>query len=689
MIRSCWVFRVLILALCWVGALPVRGWTPDKWFAHSRSPRLANYRIEAALDWQQKTLEGKETLTWKNGGQAATSELPLHLYLNAFKGPGSLFMKEGGAQLRNERTGTEGGAAAWGYCRLRTIEAEGQKLTWHYGEDESVAWVRLPRAVHPGESISVEIAWESRFPKVFARSGYGGNFLMASQWFPKVGVYQGDRWNCHAYHSNTEYFSDFGVYDVAISMGNGLSIAHTGTALPQVGPNGVAYDTVPDPKRKLCNLWTLHAEDVHDFAFAVMPDQSWRMVRKDYRGVQVFYYYQPENYYTLRRQQEATEWGLRLSGEWYFPYPYPVLTVVDVPREACWADGMEYPTLFTAGSTPFEPIGLKDDVLSFPGSILDLVGVSNFLPHLKGLRGGPEDTTLHEFGHQYFYGLLANHEAEEAWLDEGFTSFFTHKAMQRGYQGSFGSRRFAWESDFGEWRDYWADPSVDPLTRKGYLTRDESSYGVAAYRKPTLVLEQLEAYLGRPVMEEVLRVYAQEMAFRHPTAVDFHRIAERVSGRNLGAFWRDFVEGTEVLDYAIQEVKGEDTLSGGWMEADSATSGGGGAMTFVPPQATAPGRKGAITLVRRGGIMVPLTLWVRLENHQEQRLVWDGKDRWITYEFDSPVSQAILDPDGNYPMLKDRLHSHYSQRPTRRGFHYWAQLVWGTVGTLLQTCGLG
>lgn len=670
MILPAWFRRVLILVFCAAGACSAgatqgAGWTPDRWFSQARSPRLANYRIEAALDWEKKSLTGKETLTWKNGGQAPTDELPLHLYLNAFKGPGSLFMKESGGQLRGDHMGSAGDASSWGYCQLRSVESGGQRLTWHSGEDETVAWVRLPRAVYPGQSISIDIAWETQFPRAFARSGHAGNFLMGAQWFPKVGVYQGNRWDCHAYHANTEFFADFGVYDVSLSMGNGLSIAHTGTAIPQVGPDGAAYDTLPDPNRKLCNLWKLHAEDVHDFAFAVMPDSSWRMVRKDYRGVQVFYYYQPQNVGTLRRQQEATEWGLRLAGEWYFPYPYPVLTVVDVPREAAGADGMEYPTLFTTGSTPFEPFGMRDDALN-----------------LMGLRGGPEATTLHEFGHQYFYGMLASHEAEEAWLDEGFTSWFTHKALQRGYQGSFGSRRFAIGSEFQEWDGYASDPSVDPLLRRGYLTRDLASYIRIAYQKPTMVLEQLEAFLGRHVMEDVVRAYAQEMAFRHPVAADFRRVAERVSGKDLSGFWRDFVVGTETLDYVIHSVDVDEVMAGGWMEGDKGT-------TFVPPQPSAPGRRGSITLARRGGIQIPITLWVRLENRQEQRLVWDGKERWMTFEFDSPVAQAILDPDGNYPMLRDRLHGHYTQLPTRRGFHYWAQMVWGAVGTVLQTCGVG
>ena len=110
---------------------------------------------------------------------------------------------------------------------------------------------------------------------------------------------------------------------------------------------------------------------------------------------------------------------------------------------------------------------------------------------------------------------------------------------------------------------------------------------------------------------------------------------------------------------------------------------------FAPPQSAAPGRVGSITLERRGGIKVPITLWVRLENREEHRITWDGQDRWVTYDFESPVAAAVLDPDGNYPMLKDRLHASYTRNPSRRGFHYWSQMVWGSLVGLLQGCGIG
>ncbi len=630
-------------------------WTPEKWFDKAKSPRIANYHIQAALDWEHKTLEGSETISWRNAGTAPTQEFPLHLYLNAFRGPQSLFQREGGGLFRRKGM-SRANPDDWGYCQLQGVSLGGHKLDGHFGEDETVYWVRLPKTVAPGETIQVLVQWTSRFPRNAERTGWGGDsmreshFLMGAQWFPKVGVYQGDHWICHPYHAFTEFFSDFGVYDVELSMPNALLLAHVGTQT-----NFKTNDDVTkDPKRPLNVIWKLHAEDVHDFAWAVAPKRSWACERHTYRGVQVFYYYQPEHGMNLDRQRFAIEAALKHAGEWYFPYPYPTLSVVDVPDEAASADGMEYPTLITSSSTTFDPLKFRASV---------------------------ELTAIHEFGHQYFYGMLASNEAEEPWLDEGITTWFTKKAMERAFYSLLGSRRFQVGLDILTQAQYWSEPSLDPVSRAGYRMFDFASYNRTAYSKASLVLDQLEATLGRPVMEAAMGAYAQEMQFKHPTSKDLKRILERVSGRDLTAFWRDFVEGTEVLDVAIQGVKNLDTWQGGWMLS-------GEQLVFAPPQVLSPGKRGSITLVRRGGQKLPITLWVRLENRNELRMVWDGQDRWTTFEFESPVVAAVLDPDGNYPMLKDRLHASYTANPTRRGLHYWSQMVWSSITAVLQGAGL-
>ena len=243
--------RLMMLMLSLVGAV-AHGWTPEKWFDQPLSPRIANYRIQGTLDWPGKTLQAKEVITWRNAGTKSTRDFPLHLYLNAFKGPQSLFVKESGGKLRGDSLNDPKDSQSWGYCKLRSVRLEGRDLEGHYGKDETVYWVKLPREVNPGESIEVEIAWENRYPRVFARSGWAGHFLMSGQWFPKVGVYQGDRWSCEAYHAFTEFFSDFGTYDVELSMPNLLRVAHTGTAVPYVDAQGKAlhqeYMTMFDGK---------------------------------------------------------------------------------------------------------------------------------------------------------------------------------------------------------------------------------------------------------------------------------------------------------------------------------------------------------------------------------------------------------------------------------------------------------
>ena len=631
-----------------------RNGTPEKWFPKPLSPRIANYVISASLDWEKKVLEGTETITWRNAGTAPTKEFPLHLYLNAFKGPQSRFVKESGGRLRGDQMANPAEPSSWGYCRLLSVKVDGKVVGGAPGEDETVYWVSLPRAVAPGETTQVEIAWQSRFPKVFARSGHAGNFLMAGQWFPKVGVYQGASWNCHAYHAFTEFFSDFGTYDVTLAVPNSLLVAATGTAVETRGADGQMYEAVEDPKNPKVHIWRIHAEDVHDFAFAVRPKLDWDCHVWEYRGVEVKYYTQSKTSGNIYRQRRAVEAALRLSQEWYFKYPYPTLTVIDTPEGAEGADGMEYPTLITASSVPFDPLEYRE---------------------------APEVVSVHEFGHQYFYGMLASNEFEEAWLDEGLNSWFTHKVMDTTYHGLLPSRRLHIPTDFGEWAGYWSGPGSDPLTVVSFKARDWSSYGRVAYAKPTMVLNQLEALLGRPLMEQVLRAYTEEMKFKHPTRGDFRRIAERVSGRDLTKFWQDFVEGTAVLDYAIHRVEVREVQQGGWME-------GKDGVVFAAPQQVSPGRTGRVTLVRKGGITAPITLWVRLENREERRVTWDGEDRWATFDFDSPVAAAVLDPDGNHPMLKDRLHASWLPKPPSRGLHYWAQLAWGGFIGLLQSAGV-
>ena len=636
-----------------LGLLPFTLWAQTSnpvWFKTPLAPRLANYEIEAYVNPVEHALKGSLKLTWKNAGTEATDKLPLHLYLNAFKGPNSIFMQEGSGKLRGDRMGDDSFESSWGYCRLLSVTSEGRKLSGSYGEDESVYWINLMQAVAPGETLTLEIQWESQFPRVFARTGWSDGFLMAAQWFPKVGVYQGSQWTSDAHHADTEFFSDFGTYAVNVNVPRGFWLAHSGEAISYIDPvDGIKKDAWPDPADDKRMIYKLYAEDIHDFAFAMKSNLDWKRRDFSYRGVKVSLFYEPSHHLMIDRHVAAIEASLRLTEEWYFKYPYPVLTVVDPPENASGADGMEYPTMIMAGTNAFDPLKFRI----------------------------PEVVTVHEFGHQYFYGMLASNEVDEPWLDEGFTSYFESKAMQRHYSGLFNSRRFQLPGNFQSLTSYLMTPNSDPLTRKGY---ESATYGNTAYTKPDMVLQQLEALLGHTTMSNVVTTYAREMAFKHPTHLDFKRIAERISGRNLDIFWSDYIMGTGTLDYQIERVSVLSVREGGWninREGDASFE----SIRELLPQ-------GRIKLERRGDIVSPITLWVKLSTGEERKVRWDGKDRWVHFDFPAPIVQAQLDPDYEYPILRDRLYASWSPKAPTRGIAYWAHLVTTFLTYCLQGIGL-
>jgi hypothetical protein len=473
---------------------------------------------------------------------------------------------------------------------------------------------------------------------------------MAAQWFPKVGVYQGSQWTSDAHHADTEFFSDFGTYAVNVNVPRGFWLAHSGEAISYIDPvDGLKKDAWPDPADDKRMIYKLYAEDIHDFAFAMKSNLDWKRRDFSYRGVKVSLFYEPSHHLMIDRHVAAIEASLRLTEEWYFKYPYPVLTVVDPPENASGADGMEYPTMIMAGTNAFDPLKFRI----------------------------PEVVTVHEFGHQYFYGMLASNEVDEPWLDEGFTSYFESKAMQRHYSGLFNSRRFQLPGNFQSLTSYLMTPNSDPLTRKGY---ESATYGNTAYTKPDMVLQQLEALLGHTTMSNVVTTYAREMAFKHPTHLDFKRIAERISGRNLDIFWSDYIMGTGTLDYQIERVSVLSMREGGWdinREGDASFE----SIRELLPQ-------GRIKLERRGDIVSPITLWVKLSTGEERKVRWDGKDRWVHFDFPAPIVQAQLDPDYEYPILRDRLYASWSPKAPTRGIAYWAHLVTTFLTYCLQGIGL-
>ena len=285
--------------------------------ARPLSPRNANYTIEVRLDPEKKLLTGKVVLEWRNLTLRAARELPFHLYWNGWRNNQSTWMRE--SSLRPGRVPRKIRDEDWSYIKVNSMRVLPQfpfrevDLTGSLRfespddgnpEDRTVLVAPLTqRWVFPGETIRVEIEFEAKVPRTFARTGFLGNYFFLAHWFPKLGVFQPDgTWNNHQYHSNTEYFSDYGVYDVSLTVPSGWVVGATGKETSQID-NG--DDTATHRYQQA---------DVHDFAWTTSPDflEETRIFNHPgLQQVEMRFLYQSEHRGQVDRHCRATDTALR------------------------------------------------------------------------------------------------------------------------------------------------------------------------------------------------------------------------------------------------------------------------------------------------------------------------------------------------------------------------------------------
>ncbi len=582
------------------------------------SKQIVDYRIQVKLLPETKGLDGRETITWLNDSSVPVSELQFHLYLNAFKNNRSTFMKESGGSHRGFKLDEDN----WGYIDVKSLrikEAEDLTSTMEFiqpddgnPDDQTVLRVPLPAPVSPQEKITLEIEFEAKLPRVFARSGFAGDFYMVGQWFPKLGVNQDGVWNCHQYHQDSEFFADYGVFEVEMTVPNEYVLGATGerTKEQDNGDGTVSY--------------THYQEDVHDFAWTACPDfvefREWFTLDDPAVETEMILLVHRQHLNQKQRFLDSLKKGLEFYSRSYGPYPYKTVTLVDPPIKGLGAGGMEYPTLFTTIAVHFMP---------------------------KGLRM-PEMVTIHEFGHGYWYGIVGSNEFEEAWLDEGINSYSEMKAMDQ-YYGQGRSMIDLGPLKVGD-RDYQRLQVIpvfawDPIVKNSWEFVSTGSYGSNVYSKASLSLKTLENHIGEDVMARIMRTYYESWKFRHPTTDDFIAVAEEVSGLDLDWFFDQFLKTAGSLDYAVSSIRSrEEEKALGYYRGE-----------LLSPEPGKTGRdegeekvyRSEVVVQRKGELFFPQEILVTFEDGEEVRESWDGRDRWKRFIYRRPVKlkSARLDPE--------------------------------------------
>ncbi len=606
-----------------------------------RSARNANYTITARLDEPKHTIDGSLILEWRNISDVAVDRFPFHLYWNAFRN--NLSTRARGESRRSARAGRgEDKTRDFGFTHLKSVRLLGESETDltptlrfiqpddANKDDRSVVEAQTPAPLKPGQSARFKIEWTSRIPYGdVGRAGWVHDYHFIVQWFPKVGVIVDGKWNAHQFHPFSEFFSDYGVYDVTLTLPAGFVVGATG-ALQERKTNTDGTESL-----------RFFQEDVHDFAWTASRryvEKKGRFADAGYPPVEVRLLVQPEHVHLADRYIEATKICLRGYGSWGAPYPYQQVTVVD-PAWNSASGGMEYPTLFTGGASIWAP------------------------PELQS----PESITIHECGHQFWYGLVGNNEFEEAWLDEGFNSYHVAKAAHLALGPSGVGRRYfgigtagrggipvvapgVWrgrgEADLGALR---RAGKTDAMARKSWEYRTADAYSLNSYGKPALSLQTLEGLVGDQTMTRILRTYARRFRFMHPTSEDFIKVVNEVTGQDYRWFFEETWSGSDLCDYAVS-VKNEKPRV-----AEGLTDDPKGGEPIPLKKAKQPSDKddktgpweSEVTLRRVGEVRMPVELLVEFSDGRSIRETWDGRDRWTRFRYAGPakVVRAVVDPD--------------------------------------------
>jgi hypothetical protein len=598
-------------------------------FEGPRSPHNANYTMSVRLDPETKTITGRQVLHWRNVSARPTSELQYHLYYNAWRNGDASWWRTG---IRDRAVLDDVADDGWAYQEVESIalmdpDAEpvdllpgAQFIAPDDGnfDDRTVLRVPLPRPVGPGEEIDVELHFSAKVPRTFARTGFRGDYYLLAQWFPKVGVLEDEGWNCHQF-IQTEFFSDFGRYDVSLQVPTGWVVGATGREAERTD-NGDGTTT-----------HRYVEADVHDFAWTTSPRFSEHLRRFEYPGlpsVEMRLLLMPDHAGLVDRYFEATAMALQYYGKWWGAYPYDHVTVVD-PAYGSKTGGMEYPTLFTGGARWLAPRAARS----------------------------PEGVTVHEMGHQFWYGVVANNEFEDAWLDEGFNTYSTtrtleaalpeHALVERYFEGFLpvvfddivpAERTAGADRHAGPQSALLRDPQSRPSYQAG-----PSGYHVNAYDKGSLTLRTLENYLGWNAFQRVVSTYYRTYAFRHPKPQDFFHTAKLVAGVDLDWYfdqtWRDAV----TFDYAVDRVVSEPASSPrGYVEGE-----GGLALVSAPVAEDAGDYTSHVYVRRWGQGRFPVAVAVTFEDGTRKVERWDGQDAWAQFTFTRPskVERVEVDPD--------------------------------------------
>ncbi|MBK7232131.1 MAG: M1 family metallopeptidase [Saprospiraceae bacterium] len=504
-----------------------------------------DYRIQVSLDDQLHLLNGQITIRYTNNSPDVLDKIGMHLWPNAYSAKNTAFAKQ---KLLHRATKFEeakpeqmGGISALNF----TVDQQSAKLEF-VKNNPDMAWLILPQALKPGQSIEIKTPFKVKIPNSFSRLGQANQTYQITQWYPKPAVYDHKGWHLMPYLDQGEFYSEFGNFSVEINLPSEYVVGATGvlqnleeksflmkraadtkSALEKATP--ITFVDQNNTQRKTISYT---AEQVHDFAWFADKNFYVQLDTLQFSNGRIIecwsYFNNPEIW---RNSASFVKRAVKFYSDYVGEYPYPQASAVESALSA--GAGMEYPMITVIGQA--------------------------------GSESALDEVITHEVGHNWFYGILASNERDHPFMDESINTYYEARYMDLYYpvQMKFSGLPFSrWLGNIDiEQFGYLV------LSRK-YLDQhpDQASenfmginYGLDVYSRAPKLIAQAEKYLGTAEFDKIMQAYYQKWKFKHPYTEDLYAMFKEMSPKNLDWLFEKLIKKDDKIDYGflgIQKKKG-------------------------------------------------------------------------------------------------------------------------------------
>lgn len=499
-------------------------------------------RLEVRLDDTANFLHGYEDLDYYNNSPDTLHYIYFHLWPNAYANDRTAYTKQ--AVENHDTKFYFSKEKDRGFIDSLSFEVDGIKAGIAATNNIDIVKLLLPQPLAPGDKINITTPFRVKIPYTFSRFGHVGQSYQVSQWFPKPAVYDRKGWHPIPYLDQGEFFSEYGSYDVQITIPKNYIVMATGNLqngeelqwLDSLSKAPLPPDTIYKNSQPLSSpeTKTLHytENNIHDFAW--FADKTW-IVRKDTvtvpqndKTVTAYTAFFPKDEAGWENGTQSLITTVKELSRRVGPYPYKTIKAVEGALSA--GGGMEYPTITVVSPSNSEPTN--------------------------------HTVIVHEAGHNWFYGMLGSDERDYPWMDEGINSYYeqvitdlrkandTQKTTRQDRLMATLNNRHLNALAF----TYPMSIHEDLPAGAGADTFPSLNYDGDVYEKTPYLMRWLRAYMGADSFDAAMHDYFNQFQYKHPYPEDFQRIFQQHTTKNLDWFFINALNSGKPVNFAIKNI---------------------------------------------------------------------------------------------------------------------------------------